>query len=128
VRGTNQMKVSVQLSEAIKLYTFVDRDIWALGQGESIDPSKLTLKRRALSMRIAELASLIDAEQGLAEDPALAVHMFRLFNDLRGSLARHQEKWSPTDAAGNTEAYLASAQEVRERSAVFRQWCETNLD
>jgi hypothetical protein len=128
IPNENAMGVSVQLIEAIRLYVFIERDLAALsGHGPTLDPDLLARNRRNLEQRIGQVAALIETDPELLEHPVLAAEMVWLFDEVRVSLSRHQEKWPPETAAMDVRGYCASAEELQERSTAFRNWCDTHL-
>lgn len=128
IANENIMIVSGQLIEAIRLFVFIERDLAALnGHGPTLDPNLLARNRRNLDQRIGQVAALIETDQELREHPVLAAEMVWLFDEVRVSLSRHQEKWPPETAAMDVRGYRASAEELQERSNAFRNWCDTHL-
>lgn len=128
-RKVSFIEVSFKLIEAVRLFVFIERDLAALnGDGPTLDPEVLTRNRRTLDQRIAQVAALIETDEELMEHPALAAEMVWLFDEVRASLSRHQERWPPESAAGDIEGYRASAEALQQRSKAFRLWCDTNLN
>jgi hypothetical protein len=124
----NVMGVSFQVIEAIRLFVFIERDLAALsGHGPTLDTDLLARNRRNLEQRIRQVAALIETDEELLGHPALAAEMVWLFDELRVSLSRHQEKWPPETAAIDVRGYRASAEELQERSNAFSNWCDTHL-
>jgi hypothetical protein len=120
--------ISSQLIEAIRLYVFIERDLAALnGHEPRLDPDLLARNRHNLGQRIAQVAALIETDEELMEHPALAAEMVWLFDEVRASLSRHQEKWPPESAAVDIEGYRASAEELQQSSNAFRNWCDIHL-
>lgn len=117
------MSIGPELTEALRSFARVERDIVALGQGRNGDnASELVRVRRELVLEFARLGQALEKDPYLQANPAKLTDATRLFAAFRSQNSINQANWPAIRVRDNQEDYKIASQPVGEKSRAFWGW------
>ncbi len=122
------MAISAELTQALRRFADLERQIVALGQRvDAGNALEFVRMRRQLVMGFADVGAALEQDPWLSTQPEITQQGRALFSAFRAANSINQANWPVVKARDDPRGYETAARPVGDKSRAFWQWVEKEL-